>query len=235
MDALLTIGAVGGDVMQAHIYADSVAYFREHLSAEEISAMDQRDGVLRQQMGRLMSVILATVFAILMMQASSFATPIAFDLAWSGASFGNSASATGSITSDDSLLLNPGNNDFSNTPGYVIDFSITAMNASSGNGTWGLADFDEIIWQTYHVLDLTHELIGQPTTQEPWGSPQPANRSLKKERIRKQIYRTRDAARADIFDYIEMFYIRTRRQSHLGHVSPEVFEQNLKCSLNVSV
>ncbi|WP_202987423.1 IS3 family transposase [Mixta mediterraneensis] len=49
--------------------------------------------------------------------------------------------------------------------------------------------------------------------------------SLKKERIRKRIYKTRDMARADIFDYIEMFYNRTRRHSHLGGVSPEAFEK----------
>ncbi len=34
--------------------------------------------------------------------------------------------------------------------------------------------------------------------------------SLKKERIKKRIYKTRDLARADIFDYIEVFYNRTR-------------------------
>ncbi|MFM5509588.1 IS3 family transposase [Aeromonas rivipollensis] len=49
--------------------------------------------------------------------------------------------------------------------------------------------------------------------------------SLKKERIRKRIYKTRDLARADIFDYIETFYNRVRRHSHLGGVSPEAFEQ----------
>lgn len=48
--------------------------------------------------------------------------------------------------------------------------------------------------------------------------------SLKKERIRKRIYKTREMARADIFDYIEVFYNRTRRHSHLGGVSPEAFE-----------
>ena len=48
--------------------------------------------------------------------------------------------------------------------------------------------------------------------------------SLKKERIKKQVYRTRDLAKADIFEYIEMFYNRIRRHSHLGGVSPEVFE-----------
>lgn len=48
--------------------------------------------------------------------------------------------------------------------------------------------------------------------------------SLKKERIKKRIYKTRDLAKADIFDYIEMFYNRTRRHSHLGGISPEAFE-----------
>lgn len=49
--------------------------------------------------------------------------------------------------------------------------------------------------------------------------------SLKKERIRKRIYKTRDLAWADIFDYIEVFYNRARLHSHLGGVSPEAFEQ----------
>ena len=49
--------------------------------------------------------------------------------------------------------------------------------------------------------------------------------SLKKERIKKRIYKTRELARADVFDYIEVFYNRKRRHSHLGGVSPEAYEQ----------
>ena len=48
--------------------------------------------------------------------------------------------------------------------------------------------------------------------------------SLKKERVKKRVYKTREFARADIFDYIEVFYNRNRRHSHLGGVSPEAFE-----------
>jgi putative transposase len=48
--------------------------------------------------------------------------------------------------------------------------------------------------------------------------------SLKKERIKKQIYRNRELARNDVADYIDAFYNRTRRHSHLGGVSPEEFE-----------
>jgi len=48
--------------------------------------------------------------------------------------------------------------------------------------------------------------------------------SLKKERIKKHIYKDRDLANEDIADYIEAFYNRTRRHSHLGGVSPDQFE-----------
>jgi putative transposase len=48
--------------------------------------------------------------------------------------------------------------------------------------------------------------------------------SLKKERIKKHIYKNRDLAAADIADYIESFYNSSRRHSHLGGVSPEEFE-----------
>jgi putative transposase len=48
--------------------------------------------------------------------------------------------------------------------------------------------------------------------------------SLKKERIKKQIYKNRELAIAEVADYIETFYNRTRRHSHLGGLSPEQFE-----------
>lgn len=48
--------------------------------------------------------------------------------------------------------------------------------------------------------------------------------SLKKERIKKRIYRSRDIATTDITEYIETFYNRVRRHHHLGGVSPDDFE-----------
>jgi len=47
--------------------------------------------------------------------------------------------------------------------------------------------------------------------------------SLKKERIKKLIYKNRDLATADITEYIA-FYNGTRRHSHLGGLSPEQYE-----------
>jgi putative transposase len=55
--------------------------------------------------------------------------------------------------------------------------------------------------------------------------------SLKKEKIRKRIYPNREIAKAEVFDYIEGFYNRTRRHSHLGGVSPEAFERASVASL----
>ena len=49
--------------------------------------------------------------------------------------------------------------------------------------------------------------------------------SLKTERVARKTYRTRDQARADVFDYIERFYNPTRRHSTLGYLSPMDFEK----------
>ena len=48
---------------------------------------------------------------------------------------------------------------------------------------------------------------------------------LKRERIKRRIYLTRDAARSDVFDYIEMFYNPKRRHGSNGGASPVEFER----------
>ncbi len=47
------------------------------------------------------------------------------------------------------------------------------------------------------------------------------------ERIGRKVYRTRDAARADVFDYIERFYNTIRRHSTNGYLSPVEFERKV--------
>ena len=54
------------------------------------------------------------------------------------------------------------------------------------------------------------------------------NSTLKKERVRGKIYKTRNEARADIFEYIETFYNPRRRHSYLGNISPVQFEEKMK-------
>ena len=48
---------------------------------------------------------------------------------------------------------------------------------------------------------------------------------LKRERVNRVRYRTREEARADVFEYIEVFYSRKRRNGYLGNISPAEFEQ----------
>ena len=50
--------------------------------------------------------------------------------------------------------------------------------------------------------------------------------SLKNERVHGTNYATHDEARADLFDYIEVFYNRSRRHSTLGYVSPTQYLQH---------
>ena len=52
--------------------------------------------------------------------------------------------------------------------------------------------------------------------------------TLKTERTAGKIYRTRDQARADVFDYIERFYNLRRRHSTLGYISPVDFEAKMR-------
>lgn len=48
---------------------------------------------------------------------------------------------------------------------------------------------------------------------------------LKRERVRRQTYATREQAKTDVFDYIERFYNRWRRHAYLDYVSPVEFEK----------
>ena len=47
---------------------------------------------------------------------------------------------------------------------------------------------------------------------------------LKRERIRRRTYSTRDAARQDVFEYIEMFYNPQRKHTNNGMLKPVDFE-----------
>ena len=50
--------------------------------------------------------------------------------------------------------------------------------------------------------------------------------SLKTERVFFSTYKTREEAKRDIVDYIEMFYNSNRRHSYLGYLSPKEFEES---------
>jgi putative transposase len=49
--------------------------------------------------------------------------------------------------------------------------------------------------------------------------------SLRTERTARKVYRTRDHAKADVFDYIERFYNPKRRHSTLCYLTRVEFER----------
>lgn len=54
--------------------------------------------------------------------------------------------------------------------------------------------------------------------------------TLKRELIDRRVWSTRKAARVAIFEYIEVFYNRSRLHSSLGYLSPEMFEKGGRMS-----
>jgi transposase InsO family protein len=54
--------------------------------------------------------------------------------------------------------------------------------------------------------------------------------TLKRELVHRSAWRTRADARADVFDYIEVFYNRTRRHSALDYLSPAAFEEQRRAA-----
>jgi putative transposase len=51
--------------------------------------------------------------------------------------------------------------------------------------------------------------------------------ALKRELVHHERFNSREAAKLLIFDYIEVFYNRERRHSHLGYLTPEEFEKSM--------
>ena len=58
---------------------------------------------------------------------------------------------------------------------------------------------------------------------------------LKRKCVRRKIYLTRDDARADMFDYIELFYNPKRRHGANGGLAPVEYEKRFRLSGVASV
>ncbi len=52
--------------------------------------------------------------------------------------------------------------------------------------------------------------------------------TLKTEGTERKVYRSRNQAKADVFDFIERFYNPKRRHSTIGYLSPIEFERRAK-------
>lgn len=110
---------------------------------------------------RLKNLITATAFtAAALFGSTAFAKQETLNVTWSGASFGNTAVATGFFTFDTDLIPNIGFQDPINMD-QVIDLGITITGANSGNGTFTKSDFNSIYFASASTLDYSTQLIGQ--------------------------------------------------------------------------
>jgi transposase InsO family protein len=57
--------------------------------------------------------------------------------------------------------------------------------------------------------------------------------TLKQELVHRHSFATREGARQEIFNYIEVWYNRKRRHSSLGYLSPAEFEERARLSTTV--
>lgn len=133
--------------------------------------------------------LLAGLMALLFAAAPAAASVKSFSFTFAGNGIDNHATATGFITFDMALLLNPGRNVFDtsdgyvyttgahpygpNIPGLVTALTVTVSDANYGNGTFNLFDFDGVLFDTSLKeggVDLTRELTTQWTVGGFWGT-----------------------------------------------------------------
>lgn len=112
---------------------------------------------------------IALTLSLLLASASVLAEPLRFDFEFIEAQ--GTARANGYIVLETDLITNPGDNNIELPSPAVLDLSVTVTGATSGNGTFGLADFTSVVFDTNGgTLNFGQQLIGQPTDGEPWGT-----------------------------------------------------------------
>ena len=123
-----------------------------------------------------MKLFTGTLLLAVFAGSTAQANPITFNFRFDGAAYApaNTAVASGSITFDDTKLANPGRNLYdpgnlysaygTAIAGLVTALNVTVSGASAGNGTFGLADFDAVLFDTSaSALDFSRQLVGQAT------------------------------------------------------------------------
>jgi hypothetical protein len=105
------------------------------------------------------------VASTLLSTGSASAAIVTLNTTWSGASFGNAATATGVFSFDNAALPTIVSQPLINLPNAAVTaLSITISGAAAGNGTFGISNFASIYFQARSALNFGQELIGQIQT-----------------------------------------------------------------------
>jgi hypothetical protein len=117
-------------------------------------------------MRRIGACLLVVFFAT----ATASAAFLDFELTWSGADLGfPSATATAQLTMDTDNLKNPGSNgSLLGDLGFAPQFDMTLV-TNGKTSKFGRQDFELIGLFLNDKLDLSQELVGQPTFEGPFG------------------------------------------------------------------
>jgi len=116
-----------------------------------------------------------TLCILLLAAPKAFATPLTFDFTYADTDTG--ATAIGQLTIDSGTLSTILSTD--TDPDWPVSdlesLSITVSGAATGNGTFGLSDFDNFDWwPAGATFNFSENLVGQPTTDHapfnPWGT-----------------------------------------------------------------
>ena len=90
------------------------------------------------------------------------------------------------------------------------------------------SQFTSMDWAAFlRALNLEHSLSRRGNCHDNTVAESFFN-LLKRDRIRRRTYRTREEARQDVFDYIEMFYNPKHQHARNGMLSPVEFERRQK-------
>jgi hypothetical protein len=106
-------------------------------------------------------IILALSVGLIGLIANANAAFVNAYATWSGASFGNTASASATFKVDtDYLAITP--NPVYSEYQWITDIELTVTGAAVGNGTFTSVDFFNAYFTIFGAVDFSQDLVGQP-------------------------------------------------------------------------